>query len=293
MHINRRPQNLQGPQNLVVMPHQVHSHSVSECNPNQPSVPISPPTQQFRNGRSSHYQHPEHELRHVGSQDIQIPAYPDEHSGNVNLQRESKRERQYSQNFAASPSDVNPLHQKPVSRSDLIPQGPTSVPYDIVNAQRQASDHQSVQTSATSTSRSGGSKAPQPHYLPKRLVMPTPLQFQTPPPPQQHPPQQSQPRSQSKSSLPSPDKNHFQPRAQDIPMASSDRKVLRKRTSTGVDMRNVPLPTHVPTPTNELLVSSRVAFATASFGIADPTEGIKGKRDKAPKRVLSKRRNDI
>jgi hypothetical protein len=58
-------------------------------------------------------------------------------------------------------------------------------------------------------------------------------------------------------------------------------------------VRNVPLPTHVPTAVNLPPISSRVAFATSSFGMVDPMEGIKHKKDKAPKRVLSKRRNDV
>ena len=125
----------------------------------------------------------------------------------------------------------------------------------------------SIQTSAGShSSTRSRSDAPQPRHLPKRLVMPTPLQSQ------QHP---SHPGGPSASARPnaysSRDKGSLQPRAQAIPMLPESRKLVRKRTSA--------------------LNQQHVAL-TSDTEVVDASSRVIGQRE-MPKRVLSKRRNDI
>lgn len=167
----------------------------------------------------------------------------------------------------------------------------------------------------TTSSRHTSHHGPVPLHVPRRLVMPTPLQntqFELPnvhshdqphhaqqlqPHPHQLPLQQPfrAPPSQVQFHDPSlPAKANFQPRAADITMLPDGRKLLRKRTVTHPG--NAPVPVHValgdhPPPPN---MSSKGLFAGYGLGQEqDPPMGYLAKTKEKSQRRLSKRRNDI
>ncbi|KAG5647559.1 hypothetical protein DXG03_008912 [Asterophora parasitica] len=157
------------------------------------------------------------------------------------------------------------------------------------------SSHKSVASSAMSTN-SGNSRHPHPpNHLPKRLVMPAPLQsFQsTAPRHQTHTPA---PRHSDQSWQPQLPpvvqtalgfhSNGQLPRAQDVPMSHQSRK-LRKRSSVqGLSAAAQPVASTQP-----------LTFEPTSLyntDIPPPQSAMSTRKpEKTPKKVLSKRRTDL
>ncbi|KAF5385145.1 hypothetical protein D9615_001360 [Tricholomella constricta] len=158
--------------------------------------------------------------------------------------------------------------------------------------------HQSV-TSSSRSAHSGNSRnPPPPNYLPKRLVMPTPLQSSQPAAPRHQPHSQAPRHSDSHSwqpqlQLPSPQMvptalgsytNGQSPRVQDV-LISQSRK-LRKRNS----IQGLPVP--LVSPSQPLSFEPTTLYTETSP--PQPTLSTR-KPEKTPKKVkvLSKRRTDF
>jgi len=136
--------------------------------------------------------------------------------------------------------------------------------------------------SALGSTRSKGSlsigsakNAPQNRYLPKRLVMPKPLQQDVRIAQSSH--RHSPPSSSD--SLSQPDRANSQPRAQDIPIFPGSRK-LRKKTTVVAGFPNSNPPT---------------LFVPLSINTVSPDLSLhsKDQKNRAPQRVLSKRRSNL
>jgi hypothetical protein len=144
--------------------------------------------------------------------------------------------------------------------------------------------HSGVQSSAPSIETSSSSQrsastryrneAPKHHHLPKRLVMPMPLQ------PQQSASQASGPHmSTHPGRHTSRSKASSQPRAQEIPMQPETRKLVRKRTTALNQNTFLPLAPILP-PVRDVNLD----------GVPSPPNE---QRETISKRLLSKRRNDL
>lgn len=175
--------------------------------------------------------------------------------------------------------------------------------------QRQSRDgrssHQSIAGTGSSSHSQNGGKAPQPRHVPKRLVMPTPLQpsqlnapYVEPvsyPAQTQYPlnypiqPQQLYSRPPSPPSvLPhvgGPQSHGKFTRAKEIPMSQS--KKLKKRSILGVDNVAAPAP-----PAAHIALSFEPTITSAE-PLHNPPPPTRSKLGKAPKKVLSKRRTDL
>ncbi|TFK36892.1 hypothetical protein BDQ12DRAFT_229473 [Crucibulum laeve] len=160
---------------------------------------------------------------------------------------------------------------------------------------------QSISTNSGSSNRSRLPGKPQPHYLPKKLVMPTPLQQSNIPLTANQPQIQAAHLSGQKVRFqPSPFPTHITPsmgvsailnrpaahKPQDIPIASNGK--LRKRTST---MSGAPLSKEKVTPTVAAVFSA--GYMKPPPADMAPAMPVRSKTEKIPKRVLSKRRTDF
>jgi hypothetical protein len=172
-------------------------------------------------------------------------------------------------------------------------------------SQRQGRDLKSSKKSIASTGGSShsqtGGRTPQPHYLPRRLVMPAPLQSSQlnaphnesapyPSQAQHFPAHTSQPwqlysRPPSPPSIQPPIRNPQSngkfTRAQEIPMTQS--RKLKKRSSVS----GLPAP---PAAVTTLSFEPTMSYVDLYSNDAPPA---RSKTEKAPKKVLSKRRTDL
>lgn len=186
-----------------------------------------------------------------------------------------------------------------------IPDGRGGSAHQTVSLQRQSRDGHSSQQSIAGTSTSShsqnGGRAPQPRHVPKRLVMPTPLQpSQLNAPHNSHPaqtqylmnnpkqPPQLYAHAPSLPSVPSPAGGPPPPsrgrftRAQEIPTMLQSKK-LQKRSTLGVESfpAMARMDPHIA-----------LSFDPALSSFQSPLP-VKTKPEKATKKVLSKRRTDL
>jgi hypothetical protein len=178
-------------------------------------------------------------------------------------QIDPKPDRRYSDMPGHLQNSADSRPHRPDRHPARVGGAGSATPNTSVDSHSAQSHPPSLQTSVGSASTRSRSDAPQPRHLPKRLVMPMPLQLQ------QHPSYRGGPVAPAHlDPYASRDIVNSQPRAKDIPMLPESRKLVRKRAGA---------------PNYELS-----APATMQPVVARLKE-----RDMMPKRLLSKRRNDL
>ncbi|KAI0706153.1 hypothetical protein BC835DRAFT_1516541 [Cytidiella melzeri] len=194
------------------MSHNSHSSPPSSSSASSSSVPrVSPP--QFA---------PTGNLKEVAHRPQPVPVQPPQ-------QPQAQLYRANSYPLPAQPAQ----HQKPLSAPHVLSADPPPTP-DI----RLPPPSVHTRSIAPSSANSHSSRQPHPHYLPKRLVMPTPLQPMQPP--QQGPvsaqaPSYSVHGENSYSGLKRGVTVGATPKAQDIPMSAAVRKLKKQKEARGKD----------------------------------------------------------
>jgi hypothetical protein len=191
---------------------------------------------------------------------------------------------------------VHPLNPEPIHRVDVPPPTPTGQLRPSRDRDAQSTQQSLTSNGSTFNSRNGAMPQP-PRHLPKKLIMPAPLQSSLPVSPrdQSHlplPHYRSDVRSRPQhfpsrpSSPPSslrPSFNSLVPRAQEIPM-SQGRKLRKRNSVSGLSMSAGNEP--------QVSFSANVGYSEPRPPAPAPAPAP-SKTVKVHKRLLSKRKSDL